>query len=161
MKDSAKKYNFFYHYLFLSSYFVLVFFPLLFIYFSDSLLVFFCLSFFLHVCLSLLLVSTAVFLSFLFHPFLFLCHLFYRTRFLFYFLFFTCFFPFISISLFIALYSSLFFRLYFFCFSFAFLFIPPYTCSFFSSYLPPLLVYSLSLPLFLFLPTNLSGTNCE
>jgi hypothetical protein len=24
-----------------------------------------------------------------------------------------------------------------------------------------LLVYSLSLPLFLFLPTNLSGTNCE
>lgn len=52
MEDSAKKYNFFYHYLLLSSYFVLVFSPLSFIYFSDSLLVFF-LSFILPSCLSL------------------------------------------------------------------------------------------------------------
>ena len=76
------------------------------------------------------------------------------------FFFFTCFFPFIIISLFIALYSSLFFPL-FFCVSFSFLFIPPYTCSFFPSQLPPMLVYSLSLPMLLFLPTNLSGTNFE
>ena len=111
-----------------------------------------CLSLFItcfYRCVSLLPVSS----------FLFMCHLFYRTRLLFCILFFTFFFPFISNSLFITLYYSLFFPS-FFCVSFAFLFIPPRTCSF-PSYLPSVLVYSLSLPLLLLIPTNLSRTNCE
>jgi len=69
MTESAKKYNFFYHFLFLSAYFVCSpppFVHLLFWFFLCNF--FFGLSLFLRVCLSLLLVSTVVFLSLLFHP---------------------------------------------------------------------------------------------
>jgi hypothetical protein len=108
---------------FLSSYFVFVLSPFIHLLFWFSASIFIFHSSFMSVSLyyMFLLLCFSPSSS---HTFLFLCHLFFRTRFLFVFSSLLFSFP---LSVFLSLLRSIlpsFFPLYFFCVSFAFLFIP-------------------------------------